>query len=197
MAKVTFDGPNKLIIVNFGETELDVAIDLYSDWKEWVVLADNAKYLQAMYTTGGDPTVGSKTIAPYFFLMNGWKIRPHEADHQLTLTGNLFVDDTGTYGGNYFVPTLGSYNVTTTILITSDAVGITTGGGTAPSANEVAAAVWNKLLAAHLIEGSAGKIVQDILEDVEYIRANGTGGEGMPEDVIDKIRRLKRVLLTP
>jgi len=197
MAKVTFDGPNKLIIVNFGETELDVAIDLYGDWKEWAVLADNTKYLQAMRTVGGDPTTGSKVVAPYFFLMNGWKVRPHEADHQLTLTGNLFVDDTGLYGGNYFVPTLGSYNVTTTILITSDAVGITTGGGTAPSANEVAAAVWNKLLAAHIIEGSAGKIVQDILEDVEYIRANGTGGEGMPEDVIDKIRRLKRVLLTP
>jgi len=162
MAKVTFDGPNKLIIVNFGETELDVAIDLYSDWKEWMILADNAKYLQAMRTVGGDPTTGSKSVAPYFFLSNGWKIRPHEANHQLTLTGNLFIDEPGTYGSNTFVSTLGSYNVTTTILLTSDAVGITTEGGTYPSASEIADAVWNEIASGHVTAGTFGKLIDEI-----------------------------------
>ena len=34
--KVTFDGINKHIIINPGETQIDVQVDLYSAWKEWV-----------------------------------------------------------------------------------------------------------------------------------------------------------------
>ena len=34
--KVTFDGPNKIIIVNEGVTELDFREDVYSNWKEWL-----------------------------------------------------------------------------------------------------------------------------------------------------------------
>jgi hypothetical protein len=198
MAKVTFDGPNKLIIVNNGETSLDVAIDLYSDWKEWMVLVDNAKYPIAMRTVGGDPTSGGKSVAPYFFLSNGWKIRPYEGSHTLTLDGNLFTDEPGIYGYNLFVSTLGSYAVLTAVNLTSDAVGITTEGGTAPTADEVAVAVCNKLLSAHTIPGSMAKAISDIETDVAYIRENGVGGSGgMPSDVIEIIRRFKRVLLVP
>ena len=55
MAKVTFDGPNKLIIVNPGIVELDVQVDIYSDWKEWAATGDNLKYPPALRTIGGDP----------------------------------------------------------------------------------------------------------------------------------------------
>lgn len=67
MAKVTFDGVNKVIIVDTGITELDAKIDLYSEWKDWVVLGSNANYPQAFRTTGGDPLTGSLSISPYFF----------------------------------------------------------------------------------------------------------------------------------
>lgn len=107
MAKVTFDGPNKLIIVDTGITSLDVQIDLYSDWKEWMLVGDNAKYLPALRTVGGDTLVAPQEISPYFFLLNGWRVRPYEGDHMLTVDGNLFVDG----GGNPFVPTVGNYNV--------------------------------------------------------------------------------------
>jgi hypothetical protein len=95
MAKVTFDGDNKLILVNNGITELDVKIDLYSDWKEWVVLSDNSKYEQAMRSVGGDPLTGTQNLGATFFLMNGWRIVPYSGDHRLTITGNLYTDPSG------------------------------------------------------------------------------------------------------
>lgn len=109
MASVTFDGPNKLIIVDNGITDLDAKVDLYSDWKEWVITSgsDNGKYLPAFRSTGGDELPGGQFVSGYFFLTNGWRIRPYEGDHQLTVLGNLFVDG----GGNPFIPTLGDYTV--------------------------------------------------------------------------------------
>src|SRR3990172_1116667 len=93
MSVVTFDGSNRLIVVDNGVTEIDVKIDLYSDWKEWMLLGDNSRYAQAMRAVGGDPLPGSKQLGSTFFLMNGWKIRPHEASHTLTVNGNLYSED--------------------------------------------------------------------------------------------------------
>ena len=125
--KVTFNGTDKKIIVNDAITELDVQVDLYSDYKEWLKESDNSKYLLAMRTVGGDPTTGAKSVAPYFFLTNGWKIRPYEGDHTLTITGNLFVDEPGTYGYNLTIPTIGNYTVTVVLSTTSDAISMGSG----------------------------------------------------------------------
>lgn len=127
--KVEFQGTNKLIVVNTGITELDVQVDLYSDWKEWSKENDNTKFLPAIRTIGGDPTTGVKSVAPYFFLINGWKIRPQEADHTLTLNGNLFVDEPETYGYNIIVSTEGDYNVLVNLSTTSDAIVVSAGSG--------------------------------------------------------------------
>ncbi len=127
--KVTFNGTDKKIIVNDAITELDVQVDLYSDWKEWSQENDNSKYLPAIRTVGGDPTTGVKSVAPYFFLTNGWKIRPQEADHTLIITGNLFVDEPGTYGYNLTIPTLGDYTVTVVLSTTSDTITVSAGSG--------------------------------------------------------------------
>lgn len=105
--KVTFDGTNKLILINFGETEIDVRTDIYSAWKEWAEVDDNLKFLQALRAVGGDPTVGSSFLGATFFLVNGWRIRTWEGDQELTINGNLFVDG----GGNPFTNTLEPHNV--------------------------------------------------------------------------------------
>jgi hypothetical protein len=118
MAKVTFDGPNKLIIVDNAITSIDVEVDLYSDWKEWMLVSDNSKYLQAFRAVGGDDLVGGQTVSGYFFLMNGWRVRPYEGDHMLVVDGNLFVDG----GGNPFVPTVGNYNVLVNLQTSVNAV---------------------------------------------------------------------------
>ncbi len=105
--KVTFDGENKLILINEGITEIDVKVDFYSNWKEWVVLRDHSKFLPALRSVGGDPTVGDDALGATFFLINGWKIRTWEGDHELNLVGNLYSDD----GSNPIVATLGPHNI--------------------------------------------------------------------------------------
>src|SRR5574343_959340 len=103
---MTFDGPNKLVILASATLDLQV---LWSAWKDWL-LAGNAGYSLAFDTVGGepiDPTAG--TLVPlYLFIRNGWKIRPMEADHTLSVTnGSLVVSG----GGDPFGSTVGDFTV--------------------------------------------------------------------------------------
>lgn len=111
MPKVSFNGSTKIMSVTEAPVgsanSIDVKIDLYSDWKEWVLTSDNAKYEQAMRAVGGDPLPGSKALGDTYFLMNGWKIRPYEASHTMTVNGNLYCED----GTSPYIPTVGTYNV--------------------------------------------------------------------------------------
>ena len=104
----TFDGLNKLIILDPGVTEFSVS-DLYSRWKEWFQQSDNAKYEIAFDTSvGGAPLGNCILLGAYYFITNGWRIRPQEASHTLDITGNLFpIPDTA----QIFAPTIGSFNV--------------------------------------------------------------------------------------
>ncbi len=102
----TFDGPNKLIINDSGTTSFDVR-EVYSRWKDWVALSDNAKFLQAFSVVGGNPTIGSNIITPYFFLENDWKVRPQEANHTLQVDGIMLTIDSS----DAFVDTLGTFRV--------------------------------------------------------------------------------------
>lgn len=101
---------------------------IYSAWVDWVATSDNAKYLPAFRSVGGDDLGGGLLIPPYYFLQNGWRVRPMEADQTLTITGNLFVDG----GGDPVVSTLGAFNVLTKLVVPVQAQGISTGGGSSP-----------------------------------------------------------------
>ncbi len=108
MSKFIFDGVNRLFIVRSGITEIDVQVDLYSDWKEVLREGDNTKYLQALSTIGGDPLTLGRTLGDTYFLENGWKIRPYEGEnHVLRIDGNLFSRD----GSGSVIPTTGNSNV--------------------------------------------------------------------------------------
>lgn len=154
MAKVTFDGINRLIIINFGETSIDVAIDIYGDWKEWVLQNDNSKYTVAISAIGGDPIGGGRFLGSTFFLENGWKIRPYEGNHVLTITGNLYTRD----GSSPFVPTLGTYNVLTSMQVSNLIDTISTSGGSF-TLEQIAEAVWNKIIPPSPNTGSYGEHV--------------------------------------
>ena len=91
--KVTFDGPNKIIWVNPGVTELNVKEDIYSDWKEWMLGHDSvvtAWFLEASESIGGQPLPGSRFVGSTFFLVNGWRIKPYSGSYTLVVNGNLY-----------------------------------------------------------------------------------------------------------
>lgn len=112
---------------------------IYVAWVDWVALSDNSKYLPAFSSVGGDTLGGGISIPPYYFLVNGWRIRPMEANQTLVITGNLFVEG----GGDPIVPTLGSFNVLVKSVVPVQAQGISTGGAADPLV--VAAAVRDAL----------------------------------------------------
>ena len=103
--KVTFDGYNKLIIINADENEIDVAVDIYSAWKEWAKSRDYLKWDAAMRSVGGDPLPGGDALGRTFFTINDWKIY---IDHGVNFIGNLFADD----GSSPFVLADGTQLVT-------------------------------------------------------------------------------------
>jgi hypothetical protein len=112
---ITFDGPNKLAILSAGTVTLEVT-DLWSRWIDWVLTSDNSKYLPAMRSVGGDPLSESKELGSTFFMLNGWRIRPQEASHWLTVNGNLYTDPAGE---SPFIPTLGAYTVTIAMTVSN------------------------------------------------------------------------------
>lgn len=137
---ITFDPAAKRIILD--STSVDVR-DIYSRWKEWVQTGDNAKYPQAFRAIGGDPLGGGLFISLYTFLLNGWRLRPMEANHTLIINGNIAVDG----GGDPVVPTLGTYKVLVqyTVPERAQAYDAGGGGGSAPSVSEIAAGIRAEL----------------------------------------------------
>lgn len=131
---ISFDPAARRIILDSAST---TAEDIFSRWEDWALLSDNAKYGAAMTHVGGDDLGGGLFIPNYFFLQNGWRVRPMEANHSLIITGNLFVAG----GGVPVVNTLGNYNVAVQYTVPVQAQGIATSGGSGPTAESIAAAV--------------------------------------------------------
>jgi hypothetical protein len=123
---ISIDGPNKLFVLTIGTTELDVK-ELYSTWKEWVLLSDNSKYLDAFRSVGGediDVVTGTK-IPAYIFMLNGWVVRPQEASHTLAVTNGILVVEGG---GDPFIDTLGAFAVRINYQQPVQAISYNTGG---------------------------------------------------------------------
>lgn len=91
--KVTFDGVNRLILINQGETEINVKEDIYSDWKEWLQYYDYGKYLEAIRVVGGDPIDETTNLGDTYFLRNGWRIKPYPGEYRLNVVGNVYTDE--------------------------------------------------------------------------------------------------------
>lgn len=132
----TFDGPNKLIILTTGTTNVSWQ-DMYSRWVDWVVTSDNIKYPLAFNTVGGDTLPGGVYLGITYFLENGWKVRPQEADHSLTLSGNGYSRD----GSSPLVPTVGTYNVVVSMTV-SNLLNTVSTGGYSYTVGEIAEGVW-------------------------------------------------------
>jgi len=148
--KVTFDGINKLILINEGVTCINFKVDVYSAWKEWVRIETNSGFTKAIQGIGGDPTPNG-FIGATFFLENNWKIRTWEGDHTLNLTGNIFARD----GSSITVPTINPHSITVSSTVSNliDVPNI-------PIA-PVVAGVWDEPIACHLTTGTTGEALND------------------------------------
>lgn len=121
-----FDGVTKIISLTAGTVILDVR-DIYSRWKDWA-LTEGMMYLPAFSVVGGETVDEAQGIyvTSYFFLENGWKIRPQEATHKLSVrNGILAASD----GSDPFLVTLGSYNVMIQYSQPIKSETVATGGG--------------------------------------------------------------------
>jgi len=104
--KVAWDGRNRIIYVNEGVTELDVKIDIYSAWKEWVLASPEyptaSTWKEAISAIGGEPLNDTLNVGSTFFLENGWRIQPFASKNPyiLTVNGNIYTREAG---GNPFL----------------------------------------------------------------------------------------------
>ena len=137
---IVFDPATKRVILDSASV---TATELYSRSADWLALSDNAKYGAVFRQVGGDDLGGGLSISPYFFLQGAWRVRPMESNHNLTITGNLFVEG----GGVPVVSTLGTYQVNVNYTVPVQAQGISTSGSSGPTAADIAASVRLELQA--------------------------------------------------
>lgn len=123
---ITFDGPNRRIVLGAGKTVVGVR-EIWSRWVDWHSQTDNSKFANAFKQVGGDAIDASAgtSIPIYAFLLDGWRVRPQESNHTLVVNdGVLLVDG----GGDPFVDPLGSYVVRINYSQPVQAITVSTGG---------------------------------------------------------------------
>lgn len=160
-SKVTFDGPNKKILVNKGVTSLDVKKDLYSMWKRWVQLYDYAKYLPAFRTIGGDPVGSGQFAGDMYFLMNNWQIVVSEN----TLVNGILYHDNSI---SPFVILPGG-GVTSTVSNLAQNVGFNGTVNVTTEPNILPKDIWDYLLVEANTPGSVGERFTKLLTIAKYL----------------------------
>jgi hypothetical protein len=165
---VVFDGPNKIIYINDGVTSLDVQVDLYSAWKEWLAKSQwdgliNAKYVQAFRSVGGDPLPGNRFLGDTYFLTNGWRIKPYNGEYRIEIVGNLYTEE----GDDAFLdPDSGKVTILQTVSNLVDTVGVTT-VESAQSLTDIKETVWESILEDY--ESVAGTNAADIIQKIKKL----------------------------
>jgi hypothetical protein len=122
---IQFNGANKLITLNSNSLNVNT---LWSEWVDWLLISDNSKYPIAFNQVGGnsiDESAGT-SIPLYYFLLNGWKIKPQESNHTLSVTDGILLV---LGGGDPFVNTIGNYMVRINYQQPVQAITVSTGGG--------------------------------------------------------------------
>lgn len=158
---IIFNGATTTIELESGVTSYDVA-DIYSRWKDWVLLSDNSKYLPAFRQVGGDPLGGGVFTAVSTFIRNdyGWTIKPPEEDIQIVLRGNLYPEDPNL---SYYSPTVGGYDTVIRTDLSGVAFGVSTSGGSAPTTGEIVSAMMNESVESGLTLKEALRLMSAVL----------------------------------
>lgn len=86
---ISFNGDLKRIYVT--DASSIIVRNIYSAWKNWLLLDNNLRYIQAFRVVGGDPTLAGQTSPVYYFLTNGWRIVIDGIT--VTFSYNLYTDE--------------------------------------------------------------------------------------------------------
>ena len=131
MAVSIFDGIGRIITlasgipISSGTNFTDAESEMYSEWKRWAKLSDNAKFAPAFRTIGGDPLGAGVDAGAFFFLQNqartvsegGWVIKPPEQSGIFEIVGNVFAENSD---NTVFSGTAGAF--TTQIRLTTSSL---------------------------------------------------------------------------
>jgi hypothetical protein len=97
--KTLFDFPNMEHDLNTGVSSgslVDVDIpQIYSEWKDEILLSNNAQYDFYYTIVGGNPTSGPNSIPKYVFQINGSKLSLELVNHSLVLSGGIIIPESG------------------------------------------------------------------------------------------------------
>lgn len=145
---ITFDGALREIYLSPGTVTLDVR-DLYSRWKDWMLVGDNSKWPIAFTSVGGNPidaTAGT-SIPAYVYLENGWHVHPQMANHTLNVFGGVLLRQ----GGGDPFEDIPGYTIRINYSQPVQAIQVSSGSGLAPSEQQ-------KLDEIHKIHGLASGV---------------------------------------
>jgi hypothetical protein len=161
MATVTFNGPALTITIGYDSSVTTIdAIDIYSAWKDWVALG-NAQYLPAFAESVGGNELGSGVaLSGYYFIRNdlGWRIVPDDGqDYTLQLNGDLYPQDPL---AEFVTPPAGDFTVLVTFQRSAASYVVLGSGTPAPTAAQVADAVWNRDVDDHTTLTSMGGVLR-------------------------------------
>jgi hypothetical protein len=154
-------------------TDIDT-LDIYREVRELRRLTDLHQQYKPIIIAGGNvvkiPNVSS--TPSYVQLLYGCRIVPYNTSHALKVIRDTFTDD-GFAGRDCFDRTPLSPTVVVDIDVDFPEIEnrFISGGGSAPTAAQVANAVWNELVSAHNIAGSTGKLLKSVNSNASLIPA--------------------------
>ena len=183
--KVTFDGLRKWIRVNEGVTSLDVGVDIYSNYKEWMGVrpyddVPNMKWRLGLTADGGaqfsERQEGDELVQEFLdvtvFLENGWRIKPWQSSvgYSLDIIGNIFTREAGQ---NPVVPesnvtvTFTRSSISKSTVITNTPV-IDDIAISPATKEDIAARVWTQATAGST-SGTYGRMVNELDSDMTTV----------------------------
>lgn len=159
-SRISFDGPNRLILIAEGVTQISVKREIYSVWKRWVQVpgANNARWPQALAAAGGDPITTTEFLGATFFLENGWRIKPAAGNYIISIEGNLYTREVN---GNPVVPQPGVSVSLVRANLVDGRIAITQ-----EDYEAIADEVWDELRYEHTGDGSFGQGVESVRGDI-------------------------------
>jgi hypothetical protein len=115
-------------------------------------------------TVGGDAIDAASGISvpTYAFLLNGWRIKPQEAHHTLSVKdGILLVEG----GGDPFINPTGNFVVRINYSQPVQAITVSTGSGSGGTATvdyqQISDAIWNAPLSSYSNSDTFGRLLKD------------------------------------